>query len=144
AFIAFHAAIGVTVMQYPEPVKRLKEMGRAYIKFALENPLYYDLMFIMREPMNCLKTEEQWERGHQTFEFLKNTVQECMRMGALPKGDPESTALMIWSAMHGLVSLPVRGRMLMFEGKDIHQLIYSAFEEFDKMLTALHRLESKQ
>ncbi|MEM7110562.1 MAG: TetR/AcrR family transcriptional regulator, partial [Bacteroidota bacterium] len=33
------------------PMERLKELGRIYLKFAIDHPGYYDLMFILRAPM---------------------------------------------------------------------------------------------
>ena len=107
AFIAFNMAMWEAGSSTEDPVERMTKMGRAYIRFGLEKPSYYDLMFIMREPMCGLPTEHDWHQGEKAFHTLKDTVKACMELGALPRRDPEGMALMIWSAMHGLVSLSI-------------------------------------
>ncbi len=143
AFTAFNQAIGKTAMSIEDPIDRLTKMGRAYIRFALENPAYYDLMFIMKEPMNSISSEGEWHQGEQAFHFLKETVIECMSLGALPQRDPDAMALMIWSSMHGLVSLPICCRMTMFDQLDQDFLIRDAFNAFDQILLGTYRLQQK-
>jgi len=142
AFTAFNNAIREAAESVADPVERMTKMGRAYIRFALENPSYYDLMFIMREPMNCLPSEESWENGERAFHTLKETVKECMALGALPQRDPDGVALMIWATMHGLVSLPIRERMTMFDEADLDFLIRDAFAAFDQVMLGAYRLKS--
>ena len=64
------------------PFERLKAISKAYIKFALENREYYDLMFISRSPMSALENrdEEKWEEGNKAFGALEMTVRQCLEM----------------------------------------------------------------
>ena len=41
----------LVLQQVEDPFERLKAMGRIYMSFALENPDFYELMFIMKEPL---------------------------------------------------------------------------------------------
>src|SRR5690606_4539298 len=48
------------------PFERLKAMGRIYLKFALEHSDFYELMFIMKEPLQFLNSScshEDWTEG---------------------------------------------------------------------------------
>lgn len=94
------------------PLLRLHKMGENYINFGLDNPEYYDLMFIQREPMEKL-TELgcDWENGEAAMTRLRDTVVECMEKGYIAKGDPIQVSLGVWSFVHGLVSLANRERM---------------------------------
>ena len=143
AFTAFNKAIGEAAMAVEDPVERMTKMGRAYIRFALENPAYYDLMFIMKEPMNCVPSDEGWHQGEKAFEYLKETVKECIALGALPQRNPETLALMIWSSLHGLMCLPICDRMTMFDEEDLDFLIRDAFNTFDQILLGSYRLTHK-
>jgi len=94
------------------PLLRLHKMGENYIRFGLENPEYYDLMFIQREPMAKL-TEMgcEWENGDAALTLLKNTLIECMEKGYIAKADATVLSLSIWATVHGLVSLATRERL---------------------------------
>lgn len=53
-----------SVKDIKEPFERLVEMGHRYIKYAIENPELYDLMFIMTAPMETLACRDEiWEDG---------------------------------------------------------------------------------
>ncbi len=94
------------------PLLRLHKMGENYIRFGMDNPEYYDLMFIQREPMTKL-TEMgcEWKNGDAALTRLKNTLIECMEKGYIAKADPGLLSLSVWSTVHGLVSLAIRERL---------------------------------
>lgn len=94
------------------PLIRLHKMGENYIRFGMENPEYYDLMFIQKEPMEKL-TEMgcEWENGDAALTLLRNTIMECMEKGYIAKMDPILLSLSVWSTVHGLVSLATRERL---------------------------------
>src|SRR5664279_4726542 len=43
------------VFSIDDPLERLQKHGEVYVRFALENPEYYDLMFIMRGPAETIR-----------------------------------------------------------------------------------------
>lgn len=94
------------------PMLRLHKMGENYIQFGLENPEFYDLMFIQPEPMDKL-TEMgcEWQNGEAALTRLRDTLVECMEKGYIAKTDPTVLSLSIWSMVHGLVSLATRQRL---------------------------------
>ncbi|RYG17102.1 MAG: TetR/AcrR family transcriptional regulator [Chitinophagaceae bacterium] len=97
-----------------EPFERLKAMGRVYMSFALNNPDFYELMFIMKEPIEFVKAhchDEEWEEGEQAFGALIMTVNQCKEAGYFTKFDTTTFALNIWSLMHGLCSLKLQGHL---------------------------------
>ena len=95
------------------PLLRLHKMGENYINFGMENPEYYELMFIQREPMKKL-TGCDWENGDAALTRLRDTVIECIEKGYIAKGDAQLVSLSVWSTVHGLVSLAIRERMEKF------------------------------
>lgn len=100
-----------TLASVADPLERLKTMGRVYLRFAVEHPELYDLMFIMKAPIQSLEEEQHlWEEGMAVFGVLKNTVQACMKAGLLRKSDVEVTSFLIWSTVHGMAALEVRNR----------------------------------
>ena len=45
------------------PRERLLRVGEIYLRFAIENPHFYDLMFIMSKTRRRIQEEEQWQVG---------------------------------------------------------------------------------
>ncbi|HXB07195.1 MAG TPA: TetR/AcrR family transcriptional regulator [Puia sp.] len=98
------------------PLLRLHKMGENYLQFGMENPEYYNLMFIDTVPMEKLAEAgcDEWKPGDGAIQRLKETVTECIDKGYLEKADPLVVSLSIWSFVHGLMSLAIRGRMEKF------------------------------
>jgi AcrR family transcriptional regulator len=94
------------------PLLRLHKMGERYIQFGLENPAFYDLMFILQAPMDALEgmSNCSWEGGDMALSKLREVLQECMDKNLIEKGDVAATAMAIWSMVHGMVSLAIRNR----------------------------------
>lgn len=116
-----------------DPFEKLVEMGRSYIRFAVENPELFDLMFIMTAPMDTLDKED-WVEGDQAFGLLTRVVQECMDAGIFQKHDVQSTAMMIWSGIHGYTALFLRKRLGMFPECDRELIMDEAFNLFCETL----------
>jgi AcrR family transcriptional regulator len=93
-----------------DPFERLKAMGKVYLGFAQEYPDYYDLMFIINDPMNALEEHECWLEGQSAFDMLIQVVQQCQQQGRFQEYDPQELAYVIWSSVHGMAALTIRGR----------------------------------
>jgi AcrR family transcriptional regulator len=95
------------------PLVRLHKMGENYIRFGLENPECYNLMFVLQAPMEALKGMENcdWRSGDQALGRLKETLQECMDKNLIEKTDVDSMAMAIWGMVHGMVSLAISKRL---------------------------------
>jgi AcrR family transcriptional regulator len=87
----------------PTPEARLARAGEEYLRFALDHPRDYAVMFM--EP-----TAPHW-RDVATFRFLVDRVRECASSGVLETDDPEDTALTLWAHVHGLTSLHLAGKL---------------------------------
>lgn len=92
------------------PLERLRAIGHSYLQFAVDNPDYYDLMFIMRAPLNEISCLEKWDAGESAFSSLLQTVEQCMAQNLIPQTDPNIAAMTIWSYAHGIASLFIRER----------------------------------
>lgn len=94
------------------PLVRLHKMGENYLRFGMENPEYYDMMFIQRAPMKkLLEMGCDWENGDAAMTRLKATISECMEKGFIAKTNADLVSMSVWSMVHGLVSLAIRDRM---------------------------------
>ena len=94
------------------PLLRLHKMGENYIHFGMNNPEYYDLMFIQNAPMDALKQMVgcDWTSGDAAIQRLMDTLAECMEKGLILKEEVSVVGMSVWGLVHGLVSLAIRDR----------------------------------
>lgn len=119
-----------------DPFERLTALGEQYIKFAVENPELYDLMFIMQAPIEALACKDEvWEDGMKSFDFLRFVFAECVRAGYFrAELDVDTACLTIWSYMHGLITIYLKKRMDMFEDDRPMERMQESFQLFLEML----------
>jgi AcrR family transcriptional regulator len=116
------------ILSVKDPWKRLRRHGKIYIEFALNNAEYYDLMFIMRGPVKKMKEKKKWEAGMRSYDILRQNVKSCMDAGYLAKADPEVATFAFWSLTHGIASLIIRERTIMFPEEHLNAIIEGAFD----------------
>ena len=89
-----------------DPTRRLLACGRSYRRFALEHPQHYGAMFgsALADP-----GPELAEHAGAAFGALVENVRYAMAGGVLRAAEPVGTARLIWSSVHGAVSLELAG-----------------------------------
>ena len=78
-----------------------------YLRFALENPETYRVMFELRQEYTSPETREAQARA---WKACARPFHDAVAAGEL-EGDPELIAHVAWSAMHGLVSLELASQL---------------------------------
>lgn len=113
-----------------DPMERLKQLLKIYLEYGIKNPDLYDLMFILRSPMNAVAEDEDWEACDRSFSFLIETVTQAQEQ--LRFSDPRKAAMILWSIGHGIVALTIRGRMKVtkMDEAEQSQLVEQALAEF--------------
>jgi AcrR family transcriptional regulator len=87
------------------PLKRLEALGHAYIGFGLNNPIYYQMMFMQRADLLFESRREQTPPMIESFNVLQNAVRAAMDAGLLKRGDVLTCSRVIWSMVHGVTAL---------------------------------------
>jgi len=90
---------------------RARRMGEEYVRFALENPAHYRLMY-GREAMGRQNLPELKEAGSDLFEQLVEVIRAYQESGGIKRQDPRAQAYVAWSAVHGLASLLIEGQIM--------------------------------
>jgi hypothetical protein len=106
-------------------------MGKHYMAYAFENPDLYELMFLMTSPIETLDSREDiWEDGHIAFGMLTAIVDECISANYFKNTEVETISMMIWAQVHGLATIHLRKRTMMFCEAERLQRLDSAYELF--------------
>ena len=92
-------------------VARFRRMGEEYVRFALENPAHYRLMY-GKEAVTRKDLPQLRGAGDALFDLLVGMIREHQRGGVIKRQDPRSQAYVAWSAVHGLASLLIEGQIL--------------------------------
>ena len=121
------------ILPIKDPLKRLHRHAEMYVSFALENPEYYDLMFIKRAPFKKIKEMEckdgmNWEIGMRSYDLLKKNIEDCMKSGVFQNTDIDVAAFSLWSYVHGIVSLIIRDRCSMFPEEQMRHLVKGSLD----------------
>lgn len=126
------------LMTIEDSFERLKALGESYITFAKEHPDYYELMFMLKEPMKYLDSgvdKELWDNGRELFGFLLMTVKECQKEGYFYHENSNHIAMQAWGSVHGLCSLYITTRLerivhKSFDFNASEELLNSAFKTY--------------
>ena len=99
---------------HQDPVDRLVGGCAAYVKFGLEHPARYGVLFSERrlgmqdycKPVQLSPDDKPvLEFGAESFALLVQAIEDCVAAGASASTDVVADATAVWVAMHGTVTL---------------------------------------
>ncbi|MCG8467763.1 MAG: TetR/AcrR family transcriptional regulator [Gemmatimonadetes bacterium] len=90
---------------------RIRRMGEEYIRFAIENPAHYRVMY-GKEALARREQPELRQAGDAIFDHLVDVLRAHQRSGGIKRQDPRVQAYVAWSAAHGLASLLIEEQIL--------------------------------
>jgi AcrR family transcriptional regulator len=111
-FAAFDEVLEQAAAGSEDPAESLRLRGEAYVRFGLEHPEQYRILF-MTKPADL---PEGWSHqrliNNAAFGHLVQAVQRCLDAGVFPPGDPVLVASGLWAVVHGITSLLIADRGL--------------------------------
>jgi AcrR family transcriptional regulator len=110
----------------PDPIERIRQVGKAYVRFGLDHPNHYRFMFMTGMKG---KDHELSAPGQQSFLVLREAVAQGIAAGRLRDIGVDTAAQVLWSVVHGVVSLLVTYRPDQFpHGPAAPDLVEQALE----------------
>lgn len=109
AFARFGAEMEQAAFEHPEgSLERVQALGRAYVRFAVENETYFRVIFNIAGP----NPRELEELPHGAgYPFFRQSIIAAMASGAMRDGDPDIMAHYLWAHVHGVVTLALSCRL---------------------------------
>ena len=100
--------------------------GIAYVRFAIDNPPHYRVMFggVVDGPA---RSEDLNREASETFQTLVDSLGQLQKAGQVRQDDPVQLARVIWAAVHGISMLIIDGQFRHQQGQ-IDSLIRFAVE----------------
>jgi AcrR family transcriptional regulator len=117
-FEQFGEALGRAAGRRGQDFKaRLTQMARAYVGFALKHPALLSLMYEAKQRPDAPR--ELLAASEKAFAHGPATFAEGQAAGEVVPGDPARLALVVLSALLGLVSISTKGK---FKGVSLDRL----------------------
>jgi AcrR family transcriptional regulator len=87
-----------------DPLDEIRRRGEAYIRFGLENPEQYRILFMDPQLATAGPADvEKWA----CLQHMVEAVQRAIGAGVIVGDDPFLVTVGLWAAVHGLVSLMI-------------------------------------
>jgi AcrR family transcriptional regulator len=103
-FAELDQAIEEAAAGIDDPVDALLARGKAYVRFGVDHPEQYRVLFLRRGARRKLHADEL--RSTAAFGNLVSAVERAQRDGSLgDDADPIEIAMELWAIAHGTVSL---------------------------------------
>jgi AcrR family transcriptional regulator len=115
-FIQLHETLSKTAAKSTDPSRQTLDMGRAYVRWAVAHPDYYQVMF--GSELDKTEKPDLLTAGARAFGDLLDVIVRCQDAGVLPAGDPRGIAGPVWSLLHGIATLTIGSD---FEHVGIHE-----------------------
>jgi len=111
-FVRLREALQAAIRNDSDLMAQFLHMGSAYVRFGMEQPALYKLMFASEDlPAKHGEYPELQAAGEAAFDSLTGMLEQMQRRGFLRAGDPEADGLSVWAHVHGLTSLLITGRV---------------------------------
>jgi AcrR family transcriptional regulator len=125
-FVRFGQQLATVAESHEDPWERLIALGRAYVTFGLQHPIYYQLMFMQRADFLMRPPVGESQPRIASFQVLRQAVQQAIDAGVLRPGDAENYSDVLWALVHGMVSLAIS--MPMFDATRIQRTMETAWQ----------------
>lgn len=89
---------------------RFRRSLQTYVRFAVENPAVLRLLF-SHELADRSAYPSLREAATASYVHLRRLIERCQEAGAVRAGDPDTLALVAWSAAHGFSTLLLEGQV---------------------------------
>lgn len=94
-----------------DPVTKLEKLSDAFLKFAIENPQEYEIIFMVRPEEMPKYPKEKFRQVRQVYELIAGIIHEGQQKELFNNDDPMMSAYTIWAQLHGVVTVVISKRL---------------------------------
>lgn len=110
-------------------VDQLRAMGRAYIEYGMTHPEHYRVLFGGHVDAARHVDDVVTLPAYRSLQLLIDVCARGIAEGVLRPGDPQHTAIGLWSVTHGYVSLVITHEHDHLPGIDLADAVDSVLEQ---------------
>jgi AcrR family transcriptional regulator len=109
-FERLRADLAAAWSQSPGTRRGFESMGAAYVRFAVENPSHYRVMFGASRQL-AAEDADLHAAGMRAFQVLVDALQSLQASGQVRRDDLLVLAQYIWAIVHGIAMLAINGQL---------------------------------
>ncbi len=106
-----HGAMHRVAAEIDDPIERIEALCRCYVRFGLDHPSYYEVMFMLHPRFMERYPADKYREARRNMDAFAQTLVEAQRAGMAQVSDLRAGANAIWAMLHGVVSLLIARRM---------------------------------
>ena len=103
-----HSGLGAAVEQEPDPRQRFRRICLVFLEFGIQNPEYYEIMFLLHPEKMERYPSDKYRRARRNLELFAETLSAARADRSF---DPMLSATVLWSLLHGAISLLLARRL---------------------------------
>lgn len=92
-------------------LKQIRLLCHEYIGFALDNPEYYEIMFMLKPERMARYPAQKYRNARRSIEIFSDILQKAYDQKLITLKNPAIHTNIIWSCLHGIVSLLLAKRI---------------------------------
>lgn len=92
-----------------QPVAQMRQLGEIYIRFGLNHPVLYELIFLAARSFECV--DEELHAAIDDYSRVSSKPLDAAYEAGLVTMPPERLNPVLWSALHGLLRLHRLGHL---------------------------------
>ena len=93
------------------PAARLEAVCRAYVDFGLENPEFYEIMYMFHSDRMSRYPKELFRRARRNIDLMAELVTAYAPEAVPSADDARVAATALWATLHGVVSTIISDRL---------------------------------
>ena len=105
------AAASRTEHSDTDPLDGLRKIAWEYIAFGLENPEYYEIMFLLNPREMARFPTDKFRRAARTMEPFVDELRAGIAAGRLRSVDSRGFVNVVWASLHGGISVVLARRL---------------------------------
>lgn len=94
-----------------ELIQQLEDLARAYVRFALDNPQEYEIIYMVRPEEMPQYPKEKFQQIRSAYELLAEIIERGKQNDQIDVGDSLISAYTLWAQLHGVVSVILSKRL---------------------------------
>jgi len=91
--------------QGQDPAERLYNLLIAYIRFGLDRPEYYEIMYVLHPEYIKRYPADKYRKARRNLELIAAAIEDGKKSGAFEAMDSMLLANLAWAQVHGVVTL---------------------------------------
>lgn len=92
-------------------IQQLEDLARGYIRFALENPQEYEIIYMVRPEEMPRYPKQKFQQIRSAYELLAEIIEDGNKEELIDVESSVISAYTLWAQLHGVVSVILSKRL---------------------------------